>query len=115
MPTDDLETDHVLILCTAPDADTGATLARGLVEAHLAACVNLVPGVRSFYRWEGAVQEETEVQLLIKTRSGRFAAVAGWIKANHPNTVPEVIALPIPVGADSYLAWLTSETGETPA
>ena len=112
MPTEDLSVDHVLILCTAPNEEVGATLARGLVEARLAACVNLVPGIRSFYRWEGAVQDEAEVQLLIKTRSGRFAAVAGWIKANHPYTVPEVIALPIPVGADTYLAWLTAETGD---
>jgi periplasmic divalent cation tolerance protein len=112
MATEDLTTDHVLILCTAPSPDVGATLARGLVEARLAACVNLVPGIRSFYRWEGAVHDETEVQLLIKTRSGRFAAVAAWIKGNHPYSVPEVIAIPIPIGADSYLNWLTAETGD---
>lgn len=100
----------LVILCTAPDAEVGATLARGLVDARLAACVNLVPGLRSFYRWEGAVHDDPEVQLLIKTREERFDAVAAWIDEHHPYDVPELIALPIAKGSGAYLEWMATQT-----
>lgn len=100
----------ILVLCTAPDPDVAATLARGLVEAKLAACVNVVPGLRSFYVWKGDVHDEPEVQLLIKTRRARFAALSEWLADNHPYEVPEIIALPIEAGAKSYLGWLEEQT-----
>jgi periplasmic divalent cation tolerance protein len=101
---------YVVILCTAPDAEVGAELGRGLVDEQLAACVNIVPGVRSIYRWQGATKDDSEVQLLIKTRRGRFEAVAQWLGAHHPYTEPEIIALPILVGTASYLGWLHEQT-----
>lgn len=99
----------VLILCTAP-ADAAAALARGLVEARLAACVNVVPGLRSFYRWEGSVADDPEVQLLIKSRSERFDAIAAWLGEHHPYDVPEVLALEIAAGSEAYLSWLHEQT-----
>ncbi len=100
----------LVVLCTAPDAEVGATLARGIVENRLAACVNLVDGVRSFYRWDGAVQDEREVQLVIKTTAVRFDALAAWVDEHHPYDVPELIALPIERGAEAYLAWVGAQT-----
>lgn len=94
------------VLITAPDADVGAALAGALVEEGLAACVNLVPGVRSIYRWEGAVQDDTEVLLIAKTREALLPALTARVEALHPYDVPEVIALPIAGGSAAYLAWL---------
>lgn len=100
----------ILVLCTAPDADVGASLARGLVDARLAACVNVVPGLRSFYVWKGAVHDEPEVQLLIKSRLARFVALRDWITEHHPYEVPEIIAVPIEAGSKAYLDWLAEQT-----
>jgi periplasmic divalent cation tolerance protein len=99
----------LLVLCTAPNVEVAATLARGLVEARLAACVNVLPEIRSFYRWEGAVQDEPESQLLIKTDRSRFEAVRDWIVQHHPYDVPEVIAFEITEGAPAYLRWLAEQ------
>lgn len=93
-------------LCTAPSAEVAAELARGLVEATLAACVNIVPGVRSIYRWKGEVQDDGEVLLIIKTSAERFDAMRDWLVEAHPYDVPEVLALPVDAGADAYLAWV---------
>jgi periplasmic divalent cation tolerance protein len=100
----------LLVLCTAPSADVGATLARGLVEARLAACVNVVAGVRSVYAWQGEVHDEAEVQLLVKTRRALFEAVRDWLVEHHPYDVPEVLALPIEAGSKAYLDWLEAQT-----
>ena len=106
-----MEDPAILILCTAPGAgDTAAELARGLVEARLAACVNVVPGIRSFYRWQGSLQDDAEMQLLIKTRRSRFAAIEAWLAENHPYDVPEVLALRIEQGSPAYLQWLADQT-----
>lgn len=83
-----------VVLVTAPSMEVAANLARALVEESLAACVNLVPQVRSIYRWEGRVCDEPEVLLMIKTRSSRFEAVAARVRALHPYEVPEVLELP---------------------
>ena len=99
------------VLITAPDADVGAALAGALVEEGLAACVNLVPGVRSIYRWEGAVQDDTEVLLIAKTREALLPALTARVEALHPYDVPEVIALPIAGGSAAYLAWLRAASG----
>ena len=100
----------LLCLCTCPDRDTARTLARALVEARLAACVNLLPGVESVYRWQGAVEEATEVQLLIKTSSGRLAALAARLQTLHPYAVPELIAFEAVGGLPDYLRWVSAET-----
>lgn len=100
----------LLILCTAPNDEVAATLARGIVEAKLAACVSIVPSVRSIYVWKGELEDESEVQLLIKTRRARYEALERWILENHPYDVPEIIALPIERGSKRYLAWLEEQT-----
>lgn len=100
----------LLILCTAPDDEVAATLARGLVEARLAACVNVVPGLRSFYAWKGELKDEGEVQLLIKSRRARFGALEAWVREHHPYDVPEIIAIPIERGSAAYLHWLVEQT-----
>jgi len=102
--------DAVVVLCTAPDDAVAASLARGIVEARLAACVNVVGGLRSFYRWDGAVQDEPEVQLVIKTRGARLEALEAYLVAHHPYDVPELLVLPTAGGSAAYLAWLRDET-----
>lgn len=96
-------------LSTAPDAETGARIARALVEERLAACVNLVPGVRSIYRWQGRVEDAGEVLLLIKTRAERVDALASRLRALHPYEVPELLALPVSAGLGPYLDWVLAE------
>jgi periplasmic divalent cation tolerance protein len=103
-------TDALVVLCTVPDEPTAERVARGLVEARLAACVNVLAGVRSFYRWKGAVQDDRELQLVIKTRRARFDALASWLAREHPYEVPEVLAIPVVAGATSYLQWLGAQT-----
>jgi len=99
-----------VVLVTAPDLDTAARLGRALVEERLAACVNLVPGLRSIYRWEGALQDEAEVLLLVKTRADRLEALAARVKELHPYALPEVLALPATGGSPAYLDWLRTES-----
>ncbi|MDX1649349.1 MAG: divalent-cation tolerance protein CutA [Myxococcota bacterium] len=101
--------DVRVVLITAPDADTGARIARALVEERLVACVNLVPGVRSIYRWEDAVQDDAEVLLVAKTASGRARALADRVREVHPYDVPEVLVLPVEGGSAPYLDWVREE------
>ena len=102
----------IVVLCTAPSDEVGAQLARGLLEARLAACVNLVPGVRSFYRWEGAVQDDAEVQLVIKTVPALVERVDRWLAEHHPYDTPEVIALPVSAGSRAYLEWVAASCAD---
>jgi periplasmic divalent cation tolerance protein len=106
----DAETDVRAVLTTAPNAEVGALIARALVEERLAACVNVIPGVRSIYRWEDEVQDDPEVVLIIKTRADRCEALAARIKDLHPYDVPEVLVLPAVGGSGPYLAWIETET-----
>ena len=102
--------DAILILSTVPDAETAERIASVLVEAKLAACVNILPAVRSVYRWRGAVEKAEENQLLIKTTAARYREVEEAIRAHHPYEVPEIIVLPVTGGLPAYLRWLTDET-----
>jgi periplasmic divalent cation tolerance protein len=95
-----------VVLITAPDAETGARLARTLVEERLAACANLVPGVRSIYRFEGALHDDAEVLLVVKTRRERCEALAERVRALHPYALPEVLALDAAGGSPAYLRWV---------
>jgi periplasmic divalent cation tolerance protein len=104
------EDQLIVVLCTVPDEAIAEKLAKGLVDDRLAACVNAIPGVRSFYRWQGRTESDTEVQLLIKTRRGRFDELAAWIKANHPYEVPEVVAIPAERVSEEYLTWAVEQT-----
>lgn len=105
-PRDD---DVLLVLTTMPDADTAAMVARGLLEARVAACVNRLAACESHYWWQGAVETANEWPLLIKTTRGRYAALEQAIRELHPYEVPEVIALPVQAGLPAYLGWVRDE------
>jgi periplasmic divalent cation tolerance protein len=105
-----MQENHIVTLCTVPDRESGARIARALVEERLAACVNLVPELTSIYRWQDAVQEARECLLVIKTTGARFEAMAERLRALHPYEVPEIIALPITAGHPAYLNWITEHT-----
>jgi periplasmic divalent cation tolerance protein len=106
------ETDYVLVLTTLPaDADAG-TFAHTLVDARLAACVNLLPVMDSVYRWEGKVEQERERQLVIKTSRARLADLWERVRELHPYDVPEFLVLPIVDGHDAYLRWVGESTRE---
>ena len=94
---------------TAPDVETGTRIARALVEERLVACVNLVPGIRSIYRWEGSVQEDAEVLLVVKTRADRAGDLADRVAELHPYELPEVVLLPAVGGSLPYLDWVREE------
>lgn len=98
-----------VVLMTAPDGETGARIARALVEERLAACVNVVPGVRSIYRWQGRIEDDAEVLLIAKTHADRCEELAARVRALHPYDLPEVIALAVAGGSSDYLAWLRAE------
>jgi periplasmic divalent cation tolerance protein len=99
-----------VVLVTAPDAAVADKLARGLVERKLAACVNVLAGVVSHYYWEGALQKDSECLLVVKTRQARLAELAEWVRANHPASLPEIVALPVEGGDPRYLEWVVSST-----
>ncbi|HET7569583.1 MAG TPA: divalent-cation tolerance protein CutA [Gammaproteobacteria bacterium] len=101
------------LFCTCPDAACAEAIAKALVEERLAACVNLVPGLRSFYRWEGRVLDDSEVLLIVKTAQERLEAVEARVAELHPYELPELIAVPITTGSARYLAWLRDESAPT--
>ena len=103
-------TDVRVVLITAPDAAAAENLARALVEERLAACVNVLPGVRSFYRWEGSVQDDAELLLVAKTRAERVGALAARVNELHPYDLPEILELPATGGSKAYLDWVRTET-----
>jgi periplasmic divalent cation tolerance protein len=96
----------VIVLSTFPADQDPIPLATALVDEHLAACVNVLPPMRSIYRWEGKVEQASEHQLVIKTRAERVEAVKARLASLHPYDVPEVLVLSIAGGADSYLQWI---------
>ena len=98
--------EPIVVLTTCPDEATAASIARDLVESGLAACVNRVGPVHSTFRWQGAIQDEPEVLLVIKTVIARYSELEMRLKTLHPYAVPEIIALPIVAGAANYLGWL---------
>lgn len=100
----------LLVLVNIPDEASAHSIARTLVEQRLAACVNLLPAVRSVYQWQGAVEEASEVTMLIKTTQARYSELEGAVRAAHPYDVPEIIAVPVATGLSEYLGWIVSET-----
>jgi periplasmic divalent cation tolerance protein len=99
-------TDFQIILTTCPDREQAERIARRLLELHLAACINILPGVQSIYRWEGDIESAAEVLMLIKTRVDLIREVQSTIAGLHSYEVPELLVLPISAGSESYLAWL---------
>lgn len=100
----------LLILTNVPDAELANSLARALVEQRLAACVNILPAVQSVYQWQGAIEQASEVTLMIKSTQARYAEVEAAIAQAHPYDVPEIIGLPIGTGLPAYLNWIVAET-----
>ena len=100
----------LLVLTNLPDRATAESLAATLVEERLAACVNILPSCQSVYHWQGVVETADEVPLLIKTTEARYAALEDAIRARHPYTTPEIIAVPVVHGLPGYLGWVAAET-----
>ncbi len=96
----------LLVTTTCPDQACADMLAEALLQQKLAACVQQIPGIRSFYRWKGNIEADNEVLLHIKTRAGRFEELAASISALHPYEIPEIIALPLVAASGPYLHWL---------
>ncbi len=99
--------DTVVVLITVPSADVGEKIAVATVEEHLAACANIVPGLRSIFYWEGRVQDERELLLLLKTTADRLPSLEARVRSLHPYSLPEFIALPVIAGHQPYLAWVS--------
>jgi len=96
----------LIVLVTAPNIEEASRIADTLVGERLAACVNIVSGIESIYRWEGRVARDNEVLMIIKTTDERYAELEAQVKALHSYTTPEVIAIRIERGAEAYLKWL---------
>jgi len=103
-------TDAFVVLVTTPTPERAAEIARAVVEERLAACGNVVPGLRSIYRWNGKIEDEPEALLVLKTTRARFEALRARVLALHPYEVPEVIGLHVEAGSAAYLAWIAAET-----
>ncbi len=103
-------TEFIVVFITASSEEEAEKIARALLEAKLAACANIVKDVRSIYRWQGKVEDESEVLMIVKSRREIFARLRDVVKSLHSYSVPEVIAMPIIEGSDDYLTWLDRET-----
>lgn len=102
-------TDKIVVLSTCASAEEAERLARRVIDDRLAACVNVLSPVRSFYRWKGAVEDSHEWLLIIKTMRDKFDALRTALESAHTYEVPEVIAIPIVEGSPNYLSWIEQE------
>ena len=100
--------DQIVVLMTAPNADEATRIAEMLVERTLAACVQILPPMTSIYVWKGEVQRENEIMLVAKSTRAKFDELEDAVRAVHSYETPEIIALPIVAGSQSYLSWLSS-------
>ncbi len=100
----------LLVITNLPDRASADRLADALVEAHAAACVNILAPCRSVYRWKGALQRDEEHPVLAKTTADRYPALEALIRANHPYELPEIVAVPVERGLPAYLDWVAAET-----
>ncbi|MEW6213965.1 MAG: divalent-cation tolerance protein CutA [Nitrospirota bacterium] len=103
--------DEIVVFITASDGDEAAKIARILVEARLAGCVNIIKNIRSIYSWQGKIEDEIEVLMIVKTQKNLFDSLMEKVKELHTYTVPEIIAIPIVDGSADYLRWLREVTG----
>ena len=106
-----MNSDAIVVLTTTPNTEEAETLARKIVEAKLAACVQVLPPVKSFYFWENRIQSDAEHLLLIKTFAEKFDELKEFIQNNHSYDVPEIIALAVEKVSESYLGWLKDYLG----
>jgi periplasmic divalent cation tolerance protein len=100
-----------VVMITAGNAEEAAKIGRTLVEERLAACANIVPGVRSIYRWKGQICDEQELLIIAKTRTSLFPALEKRVKELHSYEVPEIISFPVARGLPQYLEWVRQEAG----
>ena len=100
----------LICFCTCPDADSAERIAAALVAERLAACVNLLPGLRSVYRWQGKVEAAAEVLLLVKTSAEAYPALQERLRQLHPYELPELLAVEAASGLPVYLQWLAAES-----
>ena len=101
-----MNSHYQLVLCTCPDEKVAATIAKNIIEQKLAACVNILPGLTSIYRWQADIETAEELLLFIKTRQDNYEALQTAINELHPYEVPEIIAIPINQGLPEYLQWI---------
>jgi periplasmic divalent cation tolerance protein len=109
-PPADSERAFVVVLVTVPDAAVGETIAKALLDARLAACVNRVGPVHSLFRWQGRLDSADEQLLLVKARRSALARIEALVQQLHPYELPELLALPVVAGGAAYLGWLAAET-----
>ena len=103
--------EEIVVFITASDEDEAAKIAKALVESRLAGCVNIIKDIRSIYSWQGKIEDEKEVLMVVKTQKALFDPLMEKVKELHSYTVPEIIALPIVEGSEDYLKWLKEVTG----
>lgn len=104
--------EHSVAYVTAPNEEVAKKIAHGLVNKKLAACVNIIPQITSIYEWEGKINEDSEVLMMIKTKTCKVNELTDFVKTNHPYTVCEVISLPIQSGNEAYLKWINDAVGK---
>ena len=104
------DTNEVVVYITAPTDEEAALIAKSLVESKLAACVNIIRSIRSIYSWQGRIEDDTEVLMIVKTQQELFEPLSSRVKELHSYDVPEIIALPIIEGSEDYLKWLRDST-----
>jgi periplasmic divalent cation tolerance protein len=102
-------TDKIVVFSTCSTPEEAAQIARKLIEERLAACVNVAPRIRSFYRWKGAIEESDECLLIIKSSRDRFERLRVELEKVHTYEVPEVVAVPVTAGSPNYLNWIEGE------
>ena len=112
LPVQDQDDDAIVCLVACPNDDVAEMLGRTLVVERLAACVNVIPGVRSIYRWRGSITDDVEVLCLVKTTRAFYERVRARIVALHPYDIPEVLTLDVGQGHAPYLEWLRASVGE---
>ena len=105
-----MTTEYIIAHVTAPNEEEASKISRTVVEERLAACVNIIKSVRSIYRWQGQIEDEQEVLMIIKTRRTLFERLQGRVKELHSYSVPEIIGVPVTEGSEEYLNWLGQET-----
>lgn len=103
--------DEIVVFITTSKEDEATKIARALVEARLAGCVNIIKDIRSIYSWQGKIEDEPEVLMVVKTEKTLFDPLMKKVKELHSYTVPEIIAMPIVEGSEDYLKWLKEVTG----
>jgi len=108
--SEQITSEPIVVFVTSPGEEEASSLARALVEAKLAACVNMVSNVRSIYSWQGKIEDDRELLMIIKTQRHLFDRLTTKVREIHSYDVPEIIALPIVEGSPDYLRWLQEST-----